>query len=353
MSNLLTIGEFAARCGLSRSALRFYDQNDLLPPKLVDDETGYRYYAVEQLELAALVRRLRAAETPVGVLRRYLAAGAEDRGAILDAHLASSRERASAVERVVDELRRDLDAAAHSAVRWCSVAPAQFAGALEQVGFAIGDPEVRAELDAVWVETKEDSLRVVATDSYRLAVRDLVPEQIGAADVRGVIDAAQVAALAAQLKTAVRLVISQDTDGVINATIDGHQVTVGHPGEGFPDYENILAGLPVGHQIALPRDALRRSLAELPNAAPHLMLDFEPEHLVLDALGRQATVAGKWSGPALNVFLDVQFFTEAVHAMVGPDLVIEASDSLHPIILRSADTGTFSVLTMPIRPPGD
>lgn len=50
MEQLLTIGEFADRCGLSRSGLRFYDQNDLLRPQLVDDETGYRYYAIAQLE---------------------------------------------------------------------------------------------------------------------------------------------------------------------------------------------------------------------------------------------------------------------------------------------------------------
>ena len=31
---------------------------------------------------------------------------------------------------------------------------------------------------------------------------------------------------------------------------------------------------------------------------------------------------------------------------VGPDLVIEASDPPQPITLHSADTGTFSVLTM-------
>ena len=93
MQELLTIGEFAERCGLSRSALRFYDQNDLLRPQLVDDQTGYRYYAVEQIEQAALVRRLRAAEMPVGVVRRYLAAGVGERRAVLDAHLASFRER--------------------------------------------------------------------------------------------------------------------------------------------------------------------------------------------------------------------------------------------------------------------
>lgn len=49
VEQLLTIGEFAERCGLSRSALRFYDQNDLLRPQLVDAETGYRYYATAQI----------------------------------------------------------------------------------------------------------------------------------------------------------------------------------------------------------------------------------------------------------------------------------------------------------------
>ena len=71
--------------------------------------------------------------------------------------------------------------------------------ALEQVSFAIADPAVRAELGAVWVETQDDSLRLVATDSYRLAVRDLVPERIGRAALRGVIDAEHAIALALAL----------------------------------------------------------------------------------------------------------------------------------------------------------
>ena len=91
MERLLTIGEFAQRCGLSRSALRFYDQNDLLRPRSVDGETGYRYYAVGQLETAALVRRLRAAEMSVGVVRRYLTADGSARRRLLDDHLAAGQ----------------------------------------------------------------------------------------------------------------------------------------------------------------------------------------------------------------------------------------------------------------------
>ena len=352
MGQLLTIGEFAERCGLSRSALRFYDQNDLLRPQLVDEATGYRYYAIEQLAMAELVRRLRATEMPVGLVRRYLAASPDERRAVLDVHLASFRERATAVETVVEGLRGDLTRADEDGyARLCLVAPAQFASALEQVSFAIADPVVRAELGAVWVETREESLRLVATDSYRLAVRDLVPERIGPSGLRGVIDAEHATSLTTELATADTLLLSQDQAGVISATVDGRRTRVGHSGTGFPDYERILTGLPAGHHIALARDAVTRALAGLPAKAPDLRLDFKPEQLVLHALGRHSAVPGSWSGPSLRVLVDPRFFAEAVNATVGPDLVIEASEPLQPITLRSADTGTFSVLTMPIRPP--
>lgn len=352
VEQLLTIGEFADRCGLSRSALRFYDQNDLLRPQLVDDETGYRYYAIEQLERAALVRRLRTAEMPVGELRQYLVAPAEERRRLLEVHLASFRERASVVETVVDELRRDLDSAVlGDEARVCWIAPAQLAGALEQVSFAIADPAVRGELGAVWIETKDDSLRLVATDSYRLAVRDLVPERIGPRGLRGVIDARHAIALTAELANADTLMLSQDSEGVISATIDGRRGAIGHLGEGFPDYERILMGVPAGDQILVPRESVTRALAGLPADTPHIRLNFEPERLVLQAQGGRATVEGNWSGSPLCFYIDSRFFAEAVEAMVGPDLVLEAFDPLQPITLRSADTGTFSVLTMPARGP--
>jgi DNA-binding transcriptional MerR regulator len=352
MEQLLTIGEFAERCGLSRSALRFYDQNDLLRPQLVDDETGYRYYAIGQLDQATLVRRLRLAEVPVGVLRQYLAAASEGRAAILDAHLASFRERASAVETAVDELRRDLAGVDRAGgARFCVIAAAALAAAIAQVSFAIADPAVRAELGAVWVETKEDSLRLVATDSYRLAVRDLVPEQIGSGRLRGVIDAKHAAVMAAQSVSAGPVELFQDDSDEISATVDGRRMRVGHSGTEFPDYEQILSGVPTGDQIALPRDALTRALAELPSQAAQLSLEFEPEALLLRAQGDRARVAGRWSGRSLRILVDSRYFAEAVDATVGPDVVIEAVDPLQPITLRSADTGTFSVLTMPIRPP--
>jgi PPM family protein phosphatase len=52
---LLSIGEFASRSGLSARALRLYDEMGLLPPTRTDPHSGYRWYAAEQLERAGMV----------------------------------------------------------------------------------------------------------------------------------------------------------------------------------------------------------------------------------------------------------------------------------------------------------
>ncbi|MDX3749363.1 MerR family transcriptional regulator [Streptomyces sp. AK08-02] len=66
----LTIGAFARACRLSPKALRLYDELDLLRPARVDPDTGYRYYAAEQLEQARLVAWLRRLGMPLARIRQ-------------------------------------------------------------------------------------------------------------------------------------------------------------------------------------------------------------------------------------------------------------------------------------------
>ncbi|MFI6372368.1 MerR family transcriptional regulator [Streptomyces sp. NPDC050546] len=68
--DMLTIGAFAKACRLSPKALRLYDELDLLRPARVDPDTGYRYYAVAQLEQARLVAWLRRLGMPLAEIRR-------------------------------------------------------------------------------------------------------------------------------------------------------------------------------------------------------------------------------------------------------------------------------------------
>ena len=88
---LISIGQISRRSGLSVKALRYYDRVGLLRPAVVDDVTGFRYYAPEQTSEARAISRLRSIDVPIDDIRRCL--GADDRAAALNDVLLAHRVR--------------------------------------------------------------------------------------------------------------------------------------------------------------------------------------------------------------------------------------------------------------------
>ena len=68
----MTIGEFARQTRLTQKALRLYDALGLLEPRFIDPQSGYRYYAADQLERAHLIARLRQLEMPLNRIAMVL-----------------------------------------------------------------------------------------------------------------------------------------------------------------------------------------------------------------------------------------------------------------------------------------
>lgn len=71
--DLLSIGVFADMTRLSIKALRLYDQLGILQPRHVDPQSGYRYYDVDQLASARMIRNMRDMDMPLATIRRVLA----------------------------------------------------------------------------------------------------------------------------------------------------------------------------------------------------------------------------------------------------------------------------------------
>jgi PPM family protein phosphatase len=61
VEELLSMGDFSSRCGLSAKMLRSYAAAGLLIPAAVDARSGYRYYATGQLQQARIIALLRRA----------------------------------------------------------------------------------------------------------------------------------------------------------------------------------------------------------------------------------------------------------------------------------------------------
>ena len=72
---MLAIGEFSRLTHLSIRTLRRYHEAGLLEPELVDASSGYRYYTVDQIPTAQVIRRLR--EVDVARAKYWLGVGAQ------------------------------------------------------------------------------------------------------------------------------------------------------------------------------------------------------------------------------------------------------------------------------------
>jgi DNA-binding transcriptional MerR regulator len=71
MTELMNIQQFAERTGISKSALRFYEQKQLLFP-LERSANGYRIYAEDQITTVKLISSLRLADLSIKEIKAYL-----------------------------------------------------------------------------------------------------------------------------------------------------------------------------------------------------------------------------------------------------------------------------------------
>ena len=86
--DLLNVGPFAKRAGLSVHALRHYDALGLLKPTEVDPKTGYRRYSTSLFTAARLIADLRWLDVPLPDVRDILAAPSSDRArTLLESHV--------------------------------------------------------------------------------------------------------------------------------------------------------------------------------------------------------------------------------------------------------------------------
>lgn len=111
MGVLLSIGDFSRMTHLSVKALRHYHEFGLLEPANIDQASGYRFYDVDQVPLAQVVRRLRDLGMPLEQVKSVLdAPDVEARNKEISAHLTRMEQQLAQTRETVAGLRALLTA---------------------------------------------------------------------------------------------------------------------------------------------------------------------------------------------------------------------------------------------------
>lgn len=273
------IGAFSRRTGLSVRALRLYDELGVLRPAFVDPASGYRSYDLSQAMTATVIGMLRSIGMPLRdiaqVLDALAAGDATEAHRRIDSHWTAREAFHDRQRTVASSLHRFINKEA-SAVH-LTIPSRTLVAALGQVVPAASDDGERPVLMSVLFEGGATGLRMVATDTYRMAVRDLPGV--------GVLDDGRQVLIPASLLRELSAALSSDEDvtmelghGAVAFDL-GDQRVAGETVEGsFPDYRAVLAA-GEGHQLS----ADRRALVEVVERAS--MELSEPAALALDLGG--------------------------------------------------------------------
>lgn len=71
MEQYLTIGELSKLSGSSIRCLRYYDEIGILKPAYINEQTGYRYYTIEQLTTLSLIQVCNELDIPLKQFQDY------------------------------------------------------------------------------------------------------------------------------------------------------------------------------------------------------------------------------------------------------------------------------------------
>jgi DNA polymerase III subunit beta len=217
--------------------------------------------------------------------------------------------------------------------------------------------ETRPVLTGILVSASESELRMVATDSYRLSVKEtrLDAPLGGAFEANVPARALQELTRIVQQTEAERLSVSVRTNQVIfeaggvvlsSRLIDGQ----------FPNYRQLLPDA-YEHQLSLGgteiTEVVRRISLLAQKNAP-LRLAFAEGELTVSArtpdVGEaQESLPVPFQGEPLEIGFNPEFLRDGLEAVESGDVLLKLISPLRPGLLEAADGSGFQYLLMPIR----
>ena len=229
--------------------------------------------------------------------------------------------------------------------------------ALRQVVRAASTDEARPILTGVLLTAENGGLRMVATDSYRLAVRDLAGHEVLGADQKVLVPGRALNELQRLVGGGEELTMrlgDRDATFEVGGTRLSTRLIEGE----FPNYRQLI---PASHPNTwtVERDplleAIRRVKILAKDATP-VRLQMGGDTLRLTAITQDVGNASEeldatYEGTELTVAFNPEYFASGVEACSSDSITLSTLDSLKPAVVRGVGNGDYLYLLMPVRVP--
>jgi DNA polymerase-3 subunit beta len=285
---------------------------------------------------------------------RSLPAGAvELRFADEEVHIAAGRSQFSVRPLAIDDYPRQPDAPSEGV----TVSSAVLTDALRQVVRAASTDEARAILTGVLLSSDDDGVRMVATDSYRLAVRDLPDTNVLSAGQKVLIPGRALSELQRVLTAGESVTVrlgQREAAFEVGAVRLTTRLIEGE----FPNYKNLIPSS-YPNQLTVGRDALLEALRRvkiLAREATPVRLALGGPTLQLTAITQDVGNAAEeldasYEGTEMTVAFNPDYLASGVEAVDADEVTLSTLDPMKPAVLRGIGRDDYLYLLMPVRVP--
>jgi DNA polymerase-3 subunit beta len=243
-----------------------------------------------------------------------------------------------------------------------SLAADAFIDTVARVARSASRDDTRPVLTGILVSATESSLRMVATDSYRLSVKTTALESPVAAAFEANVPARALQELAriAQQTAAEQITVAKLESQVIFSLGDGRDGTAVLSSRlidgQFPNFQQLLPET-TDHELRVNREELAdvvRRISLLAQKNAPLRLGFTPGELKVSAQTPDVgeahdTLPVPFKGEPFDIGFNPEFLRDGLESVEAPEILIKLTSPLRPGLIESADGSGFVYLVMPIR----
>lgn len=252
----------------------------------------------------------------------------------------------------IDDYPAQVDPAAEAV----TLSSSAFADSLRQVVRAASSDEARGVITGVLIAAEEDSVRMVATDSYRLAVRDL-PDS-------GILSGGQKVLVPHRALSELQRILGSNEEltvrlGARHATFEcGRTRLTTRLIEGdYPNYRNLVPAsspnvLTVGKEALL--EALRRVKIMARDSSSAVRLSLGGDTLTLSVRDQDygnvvEEIDVKYDGEEMLVGFNPDYLMNGVDAIDADEVTVSLRDPVKAVVLRGVGKDDYLYLLMPLR----
>ncbi len=238
-----------------------------------------------------------------------------------------------------------------------SIPAGALAATVELVARAASRDDMRPVLTGVLVSASGSEMTMVATDSYRLAVKRTELDSAIGGELEANIPAKALRELGR--------IISVDGVETVSVALLRNQA-IFKAGEivlntrliegQFPNFRQLLPES-YDHDVRLPRPELldvTRRISQLAQRNAPLRLSFSPGELKIaastpDVGDAEETMPAAFEGEPLEIGFNPEFLREGIESVEGDEVMLRLISPLRPGLLQPVDNEDFRYLVMPIR----